>query len=527
MLFMLCAVVLASGFVFALCSLFAPTWDTNDDVAMSMVAHGYGIAAIGSPNLIFSNVLWGYLVRLIPEINGVLGYSLATFAVLVIVGTIIVYGLLALGLGIVTASSALILLLTRPILFPQFTINAGLMMLSAIICLHLFARCANKRFLWIGCLLAYLSYLVRSHEFLLVLLVALPLLPWRTIRFERAPKIAFTVLIFAIGLAALIDQKAYQGSDWNAFNELNHTRALFTDFGAGGLLKQRADILENRHFSVNDIDLISNWFFVDPTIADPANLNAMLYELVSLPKNAVSLDNALLGVKALWHPKLLPIVLAALFLFALRPSWRVAGVFGLAITAVFTLGLLGRPGTLRVIVPLVCVILIAPLLVPGSGSSGQGVWRHRMMMAIFLTAAAFNFYLIFPESNSARTASQATRESLHDFPSGPVVIWGETFPFEEVYPALSISGPAIHYRLYGLGVFTLAPFSTGVYEVSNGRGMIKMLLSDRGIPAVMNRMHLDMLENYCKERQAGTLVTEFSHQYGGFKIMNVRCDRAK
>lgn len=524
---MLCAVILAAGFVFVLCLLFAPKWDTNDDVAMSMVAHGYGIAAIGSPNLIFSNVFWGYVVRSIPEVNGVLGYSLATLAVLVIVGVVIGYGLLALGFGIVTASAVLILLLTRPILFPQFTINAGLLMLSAIICLHLFARSADKRALWIGCLLAYLSYLVRSHEFLLVLLIALPLLPWRTIRFERAPKIAIAALIFAIGIASVIDQKAYQGSDWNAFNALNHARALFTDFGAGSLLKQRADILESRHFSVNDIDLISNWFFVDPNIADPGNLNAMLYELVSLPKNAISLDNALLGVKALWHPKLLPIFLAALFLFALRPSWRVAGVFGLTIAAVFTLGMLGRPGTLRVVVPVVCVLLIAPLLVHGSGLSVQGIWRHRMMRAIILIAVAFNFYLVFPESNSARTASQATRESLHDFPSGPVVIWGGTFPFEEVYPVLSASGLANHYRLYGLGVFTLAPFSTAVYEVNKGRGMIKMLLSDSGIPAVIHQMHLDMLENYCKERQASTLLKEFSHQYGAFKIVNVRCDRAK
>ena len=50
-------------FVFALCLFFEPRWETNDDVAMSMVAHGYGIAAVGMPNLIFSNVVWGYLVQ--------------------------------------------------------------------------------------------------------------------------------------------------------------------------------------------------------------------------------------------------------------------------------------------------------------------------------------------------------------------------------------------------------------------------------------------------------------------------------
>lgn len=60
----------AMVFVFILCIFFEPRWVTNDDVGMSMVAHGYGIAAVDMPNLVFSNVIWGYLVRVIPQING-------------------------------------------------------------------------------------------------------------------------------------------------------------------------------------------------------------------------------------------------------------------------------------------------------------------------------------------------------------------------------------------------------------------------------------------------------------------------
>lgn len=83
----------SASFVLTLCFFFEPRWETNDDVGMSMVAHGYGIAAIGSPNLIFSNVVWGYLVRLIPQIDGVLGYSVVTIGVLVIVGTVLLHAL--------------------------------------------------------------------------------------------------------------------------------------------------------------------------------------------------------------------------------------------------------------------------------------------------------------------------------------------------------------------------------------------------------------------------------------------------
>ena len=44
----------------ALYVAFEPLWETNDDVAMSMAAHGYGLAAYSSPHLIFSNVVWGH-----------------------------------------------------------------------------------------------------------------------------------------------------------------------------------------------------------------------------------------------------------------------------------------------------------------------------------------------------------------------------------------------------------------------------------------------------------------------------------
>lgn len=55
----LCAFIAAGGLVGLICGLFQPAWESNDDVAMSMVAHGCGGAAHGTPTLIFSNVVWG------------------------------------------------------------------------------------------------------------------------------------------------------------------------------------------------------------------------------------------------------------------------------------------------------------------------------------------------------------------------------------------------------------------------------------------------------------------------------------
>lgn len=439
----------AAIFIFLLCFLFDPRWETNDDVGMSMVAHGYGIAAIGSPNLIFSNVLWGHLVRLIPEINGVLGYSIATLSVLVFVGTVLIYGLCRLGLGCVTAFSVLVLILARPVLFPQFTINAGLLMVGAIICWSLFERQNDKRVLVVGCLLAFCSYLVRSQEFLLVLIVALPLLPWRILLLQRAPKIAVLALVSAIAISAVIDHQAYLGSEWKSYNELNPVRAPFTDFGAGSYLKQRPDILERHGYSANDIDLISGWFFVDPNIANPGKLRAMLDELGPLPAQGNSLTHAWLGVKTIWHPVLLPIVLTAFLLAVLYPGRQVLTVWSMCIAAVFVLGLLGRPGVLRVYIPLVSLLVITPFLAMGSGFLALGIWRHRLAVGVIFVAALVNTSAVISESKTSGVASEHVRQGLKNFPTYPVVVWGDTFPFEYAYPVLQSSQPAMHYRLYG------------------------------------------------------------------------------
>src|SRR5437667_5060333 len=90
-----------SAFVCLLCGFFNPRWETNDDVAMSMVAHGYGIAEYGSPRLIFSNVLWGAIVRSLPSIDGLLGYSFATLLSLAIASAATLYFLLRMGAGYV------------------------------------------------------------------------------------------------------------------------------------------------------------------------------------------------------------------------------------------------------------------------------------------------------------------------------------------------------------------------------------------------------------------------------------------
>ncbi len=484
-----------------------------------MLAHGYGVSVFGSPKILFSNVVWGYFVRIIPTINGVLGYSIATLCVLVTIGSVLVWSLLRSGVGYIACLSIFGLVLTGPVIFPQFTINAGLLFIGALLCWRMYAQKNSTGVLIAGCTLAFLSFLVRAPQFLLMLIVALPLIPWRSLLASRLTKYAFFALSLSIALSFVIDKQAYQSEEWQAFNELNPARAAFTDYGAGKVLKEHPDIMKRHDFSANDVDLIGHWFFVDPNIANPKTLTSMLTELGPLSTQKNSLDNAFTGVQTLWHPRLWISFCVAIILLFLMPSWKVAVSWGLCILAVFSIGLLGRPGVLHVYVTLVSLLLIAPFLT--GRASG---WRMHLGVCILFVAMLTNAWNVFAESKRFSLEAQKILADVPTFPNTPVVIWGGTFPYDAVYPVLGASTAAMSYRHYGLGTSTLAPYTVAYEEQKAGRGLTDILVAKGGMPVMAHPIYLKMLEIYCQERLHGKLNELSSQKYGATELRFIQCE---
>lgn len=484
-----------------------------------MIAHGYGLIQYGSPKLIFSNVVWGYLIHSLPTIHGILGYSLATLGIIVLIGAVLFYILRIIGYGYVVSLLVLILVLGRPILFPQFTVNSGLLMVGAVACWHLYSLKENWKTLFTGCVLAWLSYLIRSQEALLVFAVALPFFPWRNFLSYRAPKIAFLILISFIALSTVIDRQSYQSEEWTNFREVNLARAPYTDFGTGALLLKRPDIYKKYGYSANDIILISGWtVYADPKLADPNKLNAMRAELGPLPDQEIAFSNAWIGIMALFHSDILPISLLALIFFVLRPSRRLASVWLLCIAAAFIMGLLGRPGILRVYFPLVCLLLIASFF-----QRRDPKWKNQLAAGAILVALVINSYNIIKQSITILENESQIRAQLMDFPDSPIVVLGGGFPYVAAYPILGASVAAMNYRFYGLGVFAPAPFSVVSVEDKNGRSMKNLFLTDEGVPIIAGEQAILVLQTYCKERFHGDFKIQRTQQYGQSQVHWLKC----
>jgi hypothetical protein len=496
------AVMTTTATLLLLCWLSTPRWQTNDDVAMSMVAHGYGIAASGSPpHLMFSNVLWGYLVRSLPTLSGIPGYSLATMGTLLIVGSSVAYALLRMGIRYACCAAVLVFIMARPILFPQFTVNAGLLMVASVMLLCVYAREGKTHVAVAACLLAFASYLVRSQEFLFVCAVGWTLLPMRRLIRDRKVLVGTAVVICAITTSALIDRQAYKVPEWRDFNALNLVRAWLTDFGAGKPLRERPDVLASHGFSTNDIALLENWFFVDPTLANPPVLDAMLSQVGPAPKQD-GIANLAKGLKAFGHPSIWLLGLVAVGVSVIRPNRSTLAAWAIFIAAIAAIGYLGRPGILHVYIPLLSLLLLVPL------ARMKLRQRYDILVAVALGIAALvNVHSVLTESQALKAADVQVRARVSGVEGHPVIVWGNNFPFEAVYSVLGTSAQAMTYQLYGLGVSTLAPFSVARSESLVGRGLIDRLRSPEGALILANSELIAMLAIYCQDHFDGRLET--------------------
>jgi hypothetical protein len=494
-------------------------WETNDDIGMSMVAHGYGIASSSSPNLIFSNVIWGYLVRLIPEINGVLGYSIATIWLLLITGTTMSYGLYRLDIGWVPTFLVVSLALLRPILIPQFTVIAGLLTVCALICLSNYERGGSYVDLILGALLAYLGFLVRSEESLLVFLVALPFLKWKYLLKDKYFKITFLIFNLAIITSLAINYQAYRGPEWVSFNELKSSISSIVDFGAGDYLKIRPDILAKYTYSLNDIDLIKSWFFIDLNIANPNSLKEMLSTLGPLSGQNKSLRNGWDNIVSLLHPPIFIYIFMASLVLTILPSWRLALIWMLCIAAIFALGLMGRPGITRVQYPLVIFLLIVPFFL----NSAKKPIKLFLISSLLLVVTLINGRNVIFDIQNNQILAKEIQSELASYPKTPVVIWGAIFPYERVYPMLQISPSVKSYVMISLGAFTLAPFSNSFALQDHRHWLIDKLTQPEGISIIANSDQLKYLEIYCNERLHGQLIELSVEKYGRLEVSKHYC----
>ncbi len=476
-----------------------PFWQTNDDVGMLSVVHQFGDAVEGTPPwLIHTNIFWAYLLRAVPEIGGIVGYVIASY--LVMAGALIAIhtSMQLLGVGIVERLLTTSLFISWLVLFPQFTMTAGISAVAAAALIAAYQKVSSGLLLGFACLFALTGWLIRDLQFLLVMVVATPFLISGLS--DNKLRIAAIGLIIVMASSWYFDHQSYQDDAWRDFNELNLVRTAYTDFGLVSRLID-TELAAETGYSNNDLHLLRNWFFVDPALADPQKMQTLLE--ASPPRDllgaAADLLDPFYNYRHLWA-----LVLATIALSLLSRSRQVALAWIILLAAIYATSLAGRLTPERVIIPVYAMICFYALT--AMTRQDASAYYTKVAAAVLMVATIGNAMLL--SNSQAHWQAQVTsQEQIARVLTPRTVVWGEAYKSEIVHRPLQRDASLREASYQSIGLSSLAPTSNTFHAKAQNVGPLDLLRSQDGVRMVAFAYHLRMLEIYCREHLGRVMET--------------------
>jgi hypothetical protein len=486
------------------CGLLGPSYDTNDDVFLTMIAAGRGFCPAPDEHLIFTNILIGRLLKGLytqwPSVPWYGGYLLTVHFLAQVALLYCALTCLPLRSRKVDSSSSdngpdrgafrrrlgtylvyfavveLVLLNSM-----QFTTTAFLCAQAGIFLLCLAAgRCrVGKRGvlalpMTAAVLMLVLASMIRLEGLYMSALVATPLvalLAWHLPR--RAVLVGATGAAAAgllVTMAAWHHHQAYaRDPAWSGFYTFNQLRCKFNDYQWTSYTPQTAGAFAAVGWSQIDHDMIARWFFDDPEIYSEANLRSVLdgYPWKSSRWTLgyfAEIPRRPLQDRAVWA-----VLLTLPFFFMGRRDRQVRGMVVvcavLALGLVMVIGLNNKVPPMRTYFPLLSFPLAVLLLCPSGARDGNdssrasraGVpGRHwllnqwlaqphkvRVAIALLLVGACMGIYRQCRRSVRVHRERQALEAFAADARAQPhklYVCWEAALPFELLSPLDSLSG---------------------------------------------------------------------------------------
>jgi hypothetical protein len=279
-------------------------------------------------------------------------------------------------------------------------------------------------------------------------------------------------------------------------------------------------------FSENDIRLISSWFYLDPTVADPARLQALISSLPAQNRIIEDPLGAQTALRALADPTIAPLMLSATVVSLLSRCWIrmiVSWVVFLAIIVAFGLG--GRPAVLHTYYPIPILILFVSLE-RGLREKTYEPMLRVIPWTILLASLVMMLRFNIDENRALRERSVLAREDVAKLDRNQTyVVWGATLPTELVFPVLGRDVPALDFPQYGLGWESLTPIALGSFKHSRWRNLVDRLAHDRDIPFIARKPQITLLSGYCREHLHKNLTVR-ERPLTTFTVFYVTCGKS-
>jgi hypothetical protein len=467
--------------------VFQPSYDTNDDVFMTMIVSGQGFCPAPDEHLIFSNVLIGQaLARLYTAWPHFPWYGCYLLLIHYLAQVALLYCALtsdrefAAGGARRRLALYLIYFAVVELLFLnslQFTTTAFLAAQAGIFLLLLAARGRARQVhatvAWPLCaavLLLLVAGLVRLESLWVALLVAAPLgialARQASRRALAAGGVAAALAAMLIVSATAYDRMSYQHDPrWSGFFDYNQLRVKFNDYQWTSYSPQTAHVFAAVGWTKNDHEMIAHWFFDDPVVYSEAHLRAILQANPWKTERLTTgyywqVCRGMLRDRSVWA-----VMLVLPFFFAgidrrSQPRWAVIGcaIMGIGLVAFLTWN--NKLPPTRVYFPLLSFPVAAALLLSASSASasprrveqatkaGGGLRqalincrarpsRARAVMVLLVVGIVMGTHHQCRRSLLVHRDRRALRTFLVDLrpdASNLYVCWGATMPFELVSP---------------------------------------------------------------------------------------------
>lgn len=535
-------------------TLFTPFYQTNDDIAMRLLAEGNFVPGDEPlPYLMFINVIIGkilasayQLTAAVPWYDVVLG------------ATMIAASAALLHIWIGSASKAAIcwaVVFAAHFLFPtfvsvQFSL-AGMACSAAGLALIAYAAATaderRQRFLALGAVLFFWGSLIRAEGAILIAVEAAILaLPFAVSLFrERNERsrlrgllsaIVFALLLTGIGIA--INQLAYRhAAGWKNFYEYNILRGRLAEYIAPERItpETKEQLTRNIGWSANDFALFSNWFFTDPqlfSLAKVRQAERLFFRGSMKPTEDVRRMRVARGIalgKDFFKETRWTFLLLAAFVVAhgMRPK-LVLYFVGLALTLgilIVGISLAFKAPPQRIFWPM--LIMAATMLAIAAQRWGQATsWRTNLATLVpALYLVVMPLLSLKHESDTRKAASEMVREDvagLRGTGATMFVLHAQAFPYEDFWTPLH--NEKATFDFVGLGASARTPPVQDFLAKSNLSDLPWALCNAPTMLIVAAPYVPPMLSVFVQEHH-GTAV-QFDEAFHGRRFVAWKCRRS-
>jgi hypothetical protein len=493
---------------------FTPIYYKNDDVIMSMISGGYGQMFDKSNLSINSNIILGQLSIILPKFFGIFPYNYLN---------ILFLSICFISLGetlnkitkkflistIVLLSSSLFILIR-----PTFTTIAGYLSVTAMLNIYLYNKNSEKKYLLYGFTLLLFASLIRDELVIFFVIFTFVIIVQSIKKNSREVLTYASIFSVLFIITQIINRIPYSSDYMKQNNEMGLIVQPIHNYNADRSILQNTELLLLNDYTINDINLIRNWYFLDLHLIDPSRLMNLLSKtgwrgrtvnldipesitnslnlITNYPLNIILLSSIILMIfsnrnyvlKVLWVLLLLSVILGALI--GRQLDYVYYPIFMFLFILIYVNFDHSKPHSKVLIISISTVI----------GLSGINAYR------------------------SATINIDKTRESYQNIIADKIWVIGGGLPLELIYPVLEkpIKGPEIIASDWS--IFTPKSY---FQKYNSQNNFVLDLKSQNGVNVVANNYHIPLIQIYCKEKFGSDLLKTELLQNEVIGIKNLKC----